>query len=50
MQQPDYQCRFSWSPGAVAVWDNRAVMHYATADYTQPRVMHRVVIAGDRPV
>lgn len=49
MQQPDYQCRFSWSPGAVAVWDNRAVMHYATADYSQPRRMHRVVITGDRP-
>jgi taurine dioxygenase len=47
---PDFQCRFSWKPGSVAFWDNRAVHHYAVGDYMSRRTMHRVMLAGDRPV
>lgn len=48
---PEYQCRFHWSAGAVALWDNRATQHYANSDYfPQRRVMERVSIAGDRPL
>lgn len=47
---PEYQCRFRWTPGAVAFWDNRATCHYAASDYfPQRRVMDRISIAGDRP-
>ena len=47
---PEYQCRFRWTPGAVAFWDNRAAQHYACSDYfPQRRVMERVSIIGDRP-
>ena len=39
---PEWQVRFSWKPGSIAVWDNHAVQHYAINDYhPYPRLMHR---------
>lgn len=44
---PEYQVRFRWEPGSVAIWDNIAVQHYAINDYyPMRRVMERVAIAG----
>ena len=43
--------RWSWEPGDIAIWDNRATQHYAVADYDEhPRMMHRITLAGDIPV
>jgi alpha-ketoglutarate-dependent sulfate ester dioxygenase len=43
--------RWTWRPGDVAMWDNRATQHYAVADFDQqPREMRRVTVAGDVPV
>ena len=43
--------RWSWQPGDVAVWDNRATQHYAVADFDQQyREVRRITVAGDVPV
>jgi alkyl sulfatase len=42
--------RWSWQPGDLAIWDNRATQHYAVADYDdQYRRLSRVTLAGDIP-
>ncbi|MFC5724595.1 TauD/TfdA dioxygenase family protein [Streptomyces gamaensis] len=50
--RPEYTVRFRWEPGSVAFWDNRATIHVAPGDTAHldfPRIMHRVLIAGDVP-
>ncbi|CAM5669678.1 Taurine dioxygenase OS=Streptomyces albaduncus OX=68172 GN=FHS32_006817 PE=3 SV=1 [Streptomyces griseoloalbus] len=51
--RPEYTVRLRWEPGTVAFWDNRAAIHLAPADTAHlghPRIMHRVMLAGDVPV
>ncbi|MFT5442389.1 MAG: taurine dioxygenase [Myxococcota bacterium] len=48
--QPEFQCRWRWQQGDVAIWDNRSTQHYAVADYGDaPRTIHRVTLVGDVP-
>ena len=49
--RPEFTCRFQWSAGALAIWDNRCTLHNPINDYHgQLRSMHRITLAGDRPV
>ncbi|MGV9562719.1 TauD/TfdA dioxygenase family protein [Streptomyces sp. NPDC003480] len=51
--RPEYTVRFRWEPGSIAFWDNRATIHLAPADLVtpeHPRIMHRVMLAGEVPV
>ncbi len=48
--QIEYQCRFQWRNDSIAIWDNRAVQHYANSDYwPDVRVMERASVVGDAP-
>ncbi|OXM53977.1 taurine dioxygenase [Amycolatopsis thailandensis] len=48
-ESPQRVCRYRWTEGAVAVWDNRATQHYAVNDYAERRVGRRVTVLGDEP-
>jgi alpha-ketoglutarate-dependent taurine dioxygenase len=48
--KPEFTCRFAWTVGSIAFWDNRAVQHYPINDYHgQRRIMHRITLAADNP-
>ncbi len=45
--RPEFQTRFRWAPGSLAMWDNRSTWHFALNDYHgQRRYLHRITIEG----
>nr|WP_068644885.1 TauD/TfdA family dioxygenase [Variovorax soli] len=45
---PEYQVRWRWQPGDIAMWDNRSTQHYAVMDYPPShRKMERAGIVGE---
>lgn len=47
---PEFQVRWRWQPGSIAIWDNRSTQHYAAMDYAPcHRKMERAGIMGDKP-
>ncbi len=47
--RPEFVYRHHWQLHDLVLWDNRSVMHYAIADYEEPRIMHRIVVQGGVP-
>ena len=50
LTKPEHTIRHRWRAGDLGIWDNRCTAHYANRDYSRPRVMRRITVAGDRPV
>lgn len=49
--RPEFTGRFRWKVGSIAFWDNRCALHNPINDYHGfRRVMHRVTLAGDKPI
>ena len=49
IEQPQFQVRYRWKSGVVAMWDNRVTQHYAVKDYLpEYRCMHRVTVVEDK--
>jgi taurine dioxygenase len=48
--RPEFTCRFRWTTGSLAMWDNRCAMHNPINDYHgHTRTLHRITLAGDVP-
>jgi len=46
---PEFQARWRWTEGSLAVWDNRSTQHYAVGDYfPQHRQLHRITFTADK--
>ena len=49
ISRPEYQVRFRWREGDIAMWDNRCTQHYEVADYLPDyRCMNRITVVDDR--
>ena len=50
IDQPRFHCRWSWTEGDLAIWDERSTNHRGVADhYPQVREVRRCTVDGDRP-
>ena len=48
-EQPQFNCRYTWAPGTIGIWDNRTTQHYVVNDFADTRVLSRVTVLGDHP-
>ena len=48
--QPELICRWRWTQGDVAIWENHYVQHYAIYDYgAKARKIHRIEVDPEAP-
>jgi taurine dioxygenase len=46
---PRFTVRYHWTPGTIAMWDNRCTQHHVLNDFEGERVIQRVTVMGDEP-
>ena len=46
---PRFTVRYRWTPGTVAIWDNRCTQHFVLNDFAGERIIQRVTVVGDKP-
>ena len=44
--KPEFQTRWQWSKGDIAIWNNRIVQHYGVPDHTTDRYLERITVQG----
>ena len=50
LENPNFHVRWSWTPGDLAIWDERCTNHRALSDhFPASRAMRRCTVDGDRP-
>jgi taurine dioxygenase len=49
INQPRFQLRHHWELETFVMWDERSTLHCGVDDYNERRVMHRLMLQGDRP-
>jgi taurine dioxygenase len=47
VKDPRFTVRYSWSPGTIAIWDNRCTQHCVVNDFEGERIIQRVTVVGD---
>jgi taurine dioxygenase len=50
MNDARFHCRWRWTPGDLAIWDERSTNHRSAGDhFPQIRSIRRAEVGGDRP-
>ena len=47
VSHPRFTMRYRWSPGTIAMWDNRCTQHFVLNNFEGERVIQRVTVMGD---
>jgi taurine dioxygenase len=47
--QERFTVRYRWTPGTIAIWDNRCTQHFVVHDFEGERIIQRVTVLGDDP-
>ena len=48
--QERFTVRYRWTPGTIAMWDNRCTQHFVVNDFEGERIIRRVTVLGEPPV
>ena len=47
VKNPRFTVRYRWTPGTIAIWDNRCTQHFVLNDFEGERIIQRVTVVGD---